>query len=159
MIPAVLAMAPGRGSGDGDGEIAVQRTNATCALQAGPCGTPVAPERRRLPVKLLNPFTIAGDNGDSFHTPWVPAPPDYDRVEFWTDCKMFNATQFSIDLESSMDMTEEGSQGVATSTITATGVDVTEATSKVGAYLRLKITIDSAAGYGVVSAWALPKRA
>ena len=110
-------------------------------------------------MQLLNLFTIAGDNGDEFHTPWVRAPQDYDRVEFWTDCKMFNATQFSIELESSMDMTEEGAEGVTTNTITGKGVDIGEATSKIGAYLRLKITIDSAAGYGVVSAWVLPKRA
>ena len=109
-------------------------------------------------MQLLNLFTVAGATNDEFHTPWVPFPSDYDRCEFWVDCKMFDGSTISFVLESGMDMTEENSQDAATTNVTATGVGITEVTSKLGSHVRLKITVSSSAGRGVFSVWALPKR-
>ena len=55
-------------------------------------------------------------------------------------------------------MTEENSQDSATTNVVATGVTITDITSKLGSFVRLKITVSSSAGRGVFSVWALPKR-
>ena len=109
-------------------------------------------------MQLLHLFTVAGATNDTLHTSWVPFPQDYDRCEFWVDCKMFDGSTITVALESGMDTDEDSAQTAATSNFTAVNTDVTDVTTKLGAYVRLKFTISASAGRGVFSVWVLPKR-
>jgi hypothetical protein len=61
-------------------------------------------------MQLLNLFTVAGEAGDSFNTPWVPFPQDYDRAELWVECKMFTGSTVDIKLQTSMDTDDTNAQ-------------------------------------------------
>jgi hypothetical protein len=71
---------------------------------------------------------------------------------------MFNGTQVNIALEGGMDMDEDSAQTLTTTNVTAIGTTVTTVSAKVAAFMRLRITIVTAAAQGVFSVWAVPKR-
>ena len=109
-------------------------------------------------MQFFNLFTVAGDSGDQFTTDWVAFPKDYDELEYWVSCKMFNGSQINIVLESSMDMDQNTAQTLSTANVTATGTTVTSVTSSIGAYVRLRVSVSTAASQGIFSVWAVPKR-
>jgi len=108
------------------------------------------------PIRLLNLFTAAGEDGDEIYTTWVPYPSLYNG-ELWVDCKMFFGGQVDLVLQSSMDMDDHNAQDVATKAITATGSTVTTITTKLGAFVRLKVGLSVGSTNAVLSAWLQPK--
>jgi hypothetical protein len=100
-------------------------------------------------MQLLYLFTVAGEAGDSFNTPWVPFPQDYDRAELWVECKMFTGSTVDIKLQTSMDTDD---------TKNATGATISEITTKLAAFARLNVAISTGTTHGVISVWVLPKR-
>jgi hypothetical protein len=71
---------------------------------------------------------------------------------------MFNGTQIDVALVSGMDTDEASAQTLTTTSVMATGTTVTAVTASVGALIRLQISVVTAAGQGVISVWAVPKR-
>ena len=109
-------------------------------------------------MQLLYLFTVAGEAGDSFNTPWVPFPQDYDRAELWVECKMFTGSAIDIKLQTSMDTDDTNAQNAGSASVNATGATISEITTKLAAFVRLNVAISTGTTHGVISVWVLPKR-
>ena len=83
---------------------------------------------------------------------------DHDQLELWVEAKTFHGAQVNVELQSGMDLDENAAQSLATTSVTATGTTVTAVTSSIGAYVRLEVSVQSAATRGVFSVWVVPKR-
>ena len=107
-------------------------------------------------IPLLQYLTFVGALNDSFTTPWIRNPrPELQNAELWISVKTVHGGQLDLVLQSSPDTDQVTS--VSTTNLNAVGETVTSITSKLGAYLRLKLTAAAATTGIIVSVWVLPK--
>ena len=110
-------------------------------------------------ITLLDFFVWNGAANSSIVTPWTPFPDFQRRAELWVDTKLTDGTSnLAIELQSSVDQT---TTEAVTSGVTAgstPGPDATEISSKLGPWVRLKLTTSGTAQANtMLSVWLLPK--
>lgn len=107
-------------------------------------------------ITLLDHFTWNGSATSSFSTPWVGFPSDYKNAELWISTKLTDGNSLSVDLQSSPDTVQ--SEDASNQSVNSIGMTIASITSKLGPYVRLKLSTSGTAAAVMLSVWLIPKR-